>query len=213
MIPKRQNQLLHRSFSIGDLGESDLASLAAWMLSCLFMPYTLILLTLTKSRLFRQTEQEHGNSVPLLFDSIKIGCQTPVFPPAAGFLYQPRFYQIVQGSFYRRAGEAQPCGNGVDPWPTGALLVGVVLEVNEYGLCSGTQLTVLIDGIVIGQRITPRQKQEAACPAFLRSWRRSRLAGLPVHPAGCGGYPSVRAFLSAGGVPFQPVPAPSRTFG
>lgn len=90
----------------------------------------------------------------ILFNPIEVGRQTPVFPPARRLLHQPCVDQIIHCPLYGRAGEADPCGYSVDARPAGALFVGMVFEIDKHSLCPGTQLTVLIDRIVISQSIT-----------------------------------------------------------
>ncbi len=90
----------------------------------------------------------------LKFNLIKVRCRSTILPSATRLFYQSGFCQVIQGSLYGRAGETYPGGNGVNPRPAGALLIRMILEINEHGLCPGVQFSVLIDRVVIGQCVS-----------------------------------------------------------
>ena len=82
------------------------------------------------------------------------------------FLYQPQLHQPIQCPLYRRAGQAHPGGDGVDPRPAGTILIGVFFDESLQRLFPAVQIPIVVDIIVIGQGITPRMGLAAAHPAF-----------------------------------------------
>ena len=117
------------------------------------------------------------------FDLIDVGGQASILPPAAGFLHQPGPGQIIQRPLHRGAGQAHPGRDGIDSRPAGALLVGVIFQVDVHHFGPVAQLLVPVDGLVVGQRII-LLPQAAAHPAFSHSQGSLPAAALFVLAAG-----------------------------
>lgn len=80
---------------------------------------------------------------------IKVRCVPTIFPKPRSLLYPALADQLRQGSFYRRAGEAQIFGHGVDGVPALAVLVCPVVEVHQHLLGPGAQFQVIVDLVKI----------------------------------------------------------------
>lgn len=104
--------------------------------------------------------QENGAPFPwregapcLLLEPIEIGRVAAVRAVAGGLGEVSPLHELIQRPLDGAAGQAEICGDGLDPRPAGAGWIGPVLEIDVDRLAAVGKLRIRIDGVKVSRGI------------------------------------------------------------
>ena len=89
----------------------------------------------------------------LLLEPIEIGRVAAVRAVAGGLGEISHLHELIQRSLDGAAGQAEICGDGLDPRPAGAAWIGPVPEIDVDRLAAVGKLRVRIDGVKVSRGI------------------------------------------------------------
>ena len=89
----------------------------------------------------------------VLLEPIEIGRVAAVRAVAGGLGEISHLHKLSQRSLDGAAGQAEICGDGLDPRPAGAGWIGPVLEIDVDRLAAVGKLRIRIDGVKVSRGI------------------------------------------------------------
>lgn len=89
----------------------------------------------------------------LLLEPIEVGCVAAVRAVAGGLGEISPLHELIQRPLDGAAGQAEICGDGLDPRPAGAAWIGPVPEIDVDRLAAVGKLRVRIDGVKVSRGI------------------------------------------------------------
>ena len=91
----------------------------------------------------------------VLLEPIEIGRVAAVRAVAGGLGEISHLHELIQRSLDGAAGQAEICGDGLDPRPAGAGWIGPVPEIDVDSLAAVWELRVRVDGVKVSHGTHP----------------------------------------------------------